>query len=77
MVLPTLKGLIVQEDDTSFDSDRWILLQWLLGVDENEISAIKESADSKFIRVVTLTVKFLLLVSVICKILIKPIILTD
>lgn len=75
MVLPTLKDIIVQEDDTSFDMDRWFLLQWLLDVDENEISAIKESADSKFIRVVTLTVKFLLLVSVICHK--KPIVLTN
>lgn len=65
VALPSLKDLIVQEDDTSFDLNRWLLLHWLLGVDENEISKIRASGDSKFIRVATLTVMFLLSVGYI------------
>lgn len=60
VTLPSLKELIVQEDESSFDSQRWFLLQWLLGVDEEKISKIRTSTDSKFIRVVSLTLEFLL-----------------
>lgn len=63
MALPSLKDLIVQEDDMTFSSERLMLLQWLLGVNGDEISKIRASAGSNFIRVATLTVKFLLLVS--------------
>lgn len=63
MALPSLKDLIVQEDDPTFGSERWMLLQWLLGVDEDEISEIRASEGSNFIRVASLTVKFLLSVS--------------
>lgn len=52
--------LIVYENDTTFGSEKWKLLQWLLGVDEDGIWEMRASAHSNFIRVATLTVKFLL-----------------
>lgn len=66
VTLPSLKELIVQEDDTSFNSQRWLLLQWLLGVNEEKISEIRTSTQSKFIRVVSLTLEYLLSVRKKC-----------
>ncbi|XP_055326141.1 uncharacterized protein LOC129579977 [Sitodiplosis mosellana] len=65
MPLPSLKELLVEEDNMRFDNSRWSLFKWLIGLNEESISDIRSSNDSKFIRIVSLTLTFLQLHKII------------
>ncbi|XP_055304272.1 uncharacterized protein LOC129569461 [Sitodiplosis mosellana] len=58
LALPSLQELLIAEQDKSFDQFRWALLQWLLDLSEETISKINGS--KKQLRVVLLTLNFLL-----------------
>ncbi|XP_055326138.1 uncharacterized protein LOC129579974 [Sitodiplosis mosellana] len=60
LALPTLNDLIIEEDNQQFAEPRWSLLQWLLDLDGKDITSIKKACDSKYIRIVLITLKFLL-----------------
>lgn len=59
MTLPSVVDLIAKEDDHSVAESRWGLMMWLLNIDKDSLSKIRTSADSKYIRVVNLTLQFL------------------
>ncbi|XP_055304268.1 uncharacterized protein LOC129569458 [Sitodiplosis mosellana] len=59
MPLPSLENLIMREDVSSFDESRWSLFGWILELNEECISAIKSSIDSKYIRAVLFTLRLL------------------
>lgn len=60
---PSVKELIVDENDEQFTDLRWSLFQWLINSDAETISKIRTSSDSKYIRIVRFTLKLLLSVS--------------
>lgn len=66
VALPSLKNLMMQDTVSIYNPYKWSLLQWLLGVSDDVISEFRTSANSKFIRVVNLTLKFLITVSLFC-----------
>lgn len=66
MALSTF-NVIVEEEIASFDESRWLLLGWLLELNEETISYFRESKDVKYIRAVLLTLMFLLKVNLILK----------
>lgn len=57
--LPSLLELIVKENDEQFNDSRWALFQWLVNIGTESISKIKDSSDSKHIRLVRFTLKLL------------------
>lgn len=57
--MPTLNQLILDENDVTFDDARFSLLIWLLDTDEEVITQFKTSKQSKYIRIVRLTLNLL------------------
>lgn len=64
MTLPSLNQMIIEYKDTFTDGYRWGLFAWLLGFDNEFISKVRNSFETKFMRIVQYTLKFLVLVSV-------------
>ncbi|XP_055326137.1 uncharacterized protein LOC129579973 [Sitodiplosis mosellana] len=58
MALPSLKELLIEEEDKSFDLSRLSLLMWLLDLSEETMSKINSS--KKQMRIVLLTLNLLL-----------------
>lgn len=63
MELPSIHELLIEEQDKSFDQSRWRALDWILGLDEKTIPKIDDSTSKKELRIVLMTLKFLLFVS--------------
>lgn len=63
---PSLKQLIIQEEDSSFDDSRWFYFGWLLGFDNRFIIKVRSQFYSKFMRIVSYTLKFLVMVRAQC-----------
>lgn len=63
MELPGIHDLLIEEQDKSFDPFRWRTLEWVLGLDEETMAKINGSSSKKELRIVLMTLKFLLFVS--------------
>ena len=63
MELPSIHELLIEEQDKSFDQFRWRVLEWALGLDEETTRKINDSTSKEELRIVLMTLKFLLFVS--------------
>ncbi|XP_031619155.1 uncharacterized protein LOC116338187 [Contarinia nasturtii] len=60
MELSPVENLICNENDPTFDEERWSLLRWLLSLNKDIVAKIMTSDETKFIKIVSLTTEFLL-----------------
>lgn len=64
VTMPTLNQMTIEVRNSYTDGFRWSLFAWTLGFDNEFILKVQNSFESKFMRIVQYTLKFLLLVSV-------------
>lgn len=60
----SFKNVIIDESDKQYDESRWRLLAWTLNLDPDFFTNLRNEPRTSKVRVVAITLRFLLLVGV-------------